>query len=124
MARFATRASILLFCIQVFSGNQRPRFLIATLIIGTILFVNNLIVVFLECQPLDYIWRGWDGEYEAHCINQAAVYYALNGIGMAYDLLVIIVPIPYVLKLNLQTRRKILVSSMFSVGLWYGIPLH
>lgn len=86
--------------------------------------MTNLIVLLLVCQPLDYFWRGWDGEYEGHCVNREALYYALNGIGMAYDLFVIIVPIPYVLKLNLQTRRKILVSSMFSVGLRYGIPLH
>lgn len=117
-ARFATRASILLFCIQLFSVHQRPRFLISVLILGAIIFVNNLIVIALECQPLNYIWLGWDGEHTGHCVNMAAMNYALNGIGMGYDLFVIGVPIPYVLGLRLERRRKIMVASMFSVGLW------
>lgn len=122
MARFNTRASILLFCIKVFSGNQRPKVVIAALVLGAILFANNLIVLFLECQPLNYIWLGWDGEHAGHCVNQAALYYAVNGIGMAYDVFVIVVPLPYVLRLQLATPRRIMVASMFSVGLWYGIP--
>lgn len=122
VARFNTRASILLFCIKVFSGNQRPKFLIAVLVLGAMLFVTNLIVLLLECQPLDYIWLGWDGEHSGHCVDQGALYYAVNGIGMAYDVLVIFVPLPYILRLQLATPRRIMVASMFSVGLWYGIP--
>lgn len=118
LARFATRASILVTCIQLFSVNQRARSLITVLVLGVVIFISNLIVLALECQPWDYIWLGWDGEHTGHCINEAAMYYAANGIGMVYGVFVIYVPIPYVLGLKLERRRKILVASMFSVGLW------
>lgn len=90
----------------------------AVLLLGALIYINNLIILALECQPLNYIWLGWDGEHTGSCINQAAMWYAVNGIGMAYDVFVICVPIPFVLRLKLERRRKILVASMFAVGLW------
>lgn len=106
-------------CIQLFSVNHSARVLVAVLVLGIIIFVNNLLVLAFECQPLNYLWLGWDGEHTGSCLNEPAVYYTLNGIGLAYDAMVICTPIPYVLGLKLERRRKIMVASMFAVGLWY-----
>ncbi|KAI4672759.1 uncharacterized protein J4E78_001261 [Alternaria triticimaculans] len=53
---------------------------------------------------------------EGQCLNKAALYIATGVLNIITDIMVIILPIPMVLRLQMSRERKIMVIGIFSVG--------
>lgn len=83
-------------------------------------FVAFTIALGFECKPISYVWNQWDGEHTGHCtVNEEASVYANAGFNISFDLIVIAMPIPRLLKLQVHdTRKKLLVICTFLVGLF------
>ncbi|KAL4869863.1 hypothetical protein BDV12DRAFT_70191 [Aspergillus spectabilis] len=76
-----------------------------------ILFTN-----IFSCQPLDYFWHMWDGEHEGKCIDHPKLLWSHAIINIALDLVIIGLPMPTLLKLNLSWGRKAVICVMFAGG--------
>ncbi|KAI4623571.1 hypothetical protein J4E80_003382 [Alternaria sp. BMP 0032] len=53
---------------------------------------------------------------EGQCLNKGALYIATGVLNIITDIMVIILPIPMVLRLQMSRERKIMVIGIFSVG--------
>ncbi|KAI4934506.1 hypothetical protein J4E85_002363 [Alternaria conjuncta] len=53
---------------------------------------------------------------EGQCLNKAALYIATGVLNIITDIMVIILPIPMVLRLHMSKERKIMVMGIFGVG--------
>jgi len=53
---------------------------------------------------------------EGQCLNKAALYIATGVLNIITDIMVIILPIPMVLRLHMSKERKIMVIGIFGVG--------
>ncbi|KAI4939977.1 uncharacterized protein J4E92_001264 [Alternaria infectoria] len=53
---------------------------------------------------------------EGQCLNKAALYIATGVLNIITDIMVIIIPIPMVLRLHMSKERKIMVIGIFGVG--------
>ena len=133
-----TKISILLLYLRIFT-TKAFKWQCWTLITITGLYGAAAVVATgLLCDPIDGVWKRWDGEHPAKCVNINALTFAVAGINMALDILIIVLPLYQVnirihktrqlyadsLKLwNLQmhTRKKLAVGSMFMVGLFVTI---
>lgn len=64
------------------------------------------------------VWYSWDGEtpYD-RCINQPVFWFAAAAYNIAVDLYIVIIPIPELLKLNLSTRKKLMIMAIFGTGI-------
>jgi hypothetical protein len=71
--------------------------------------------VAFQCKPVDYAFRYWR-ERGGTCVNGDALTWALAAINIAIDVAVIALPLHPLSKLKTTTRRKLLISVMFSCG--------
>jgi hypothetical protein len=80
-----------------------------------------LLVSIFQCDPISLAWTRWDGEHTGTCNNINAQVWASAAINVFLDLVIIILPLPIVYKLNINRRKKLLVTAMFCVGLMVTI---
>ena len=58
----------------------------------------------------------WDRTHGAECIDLNVLAYATGGVFVAQDIGVLILPIPSCLALQMDTKKKLMVLFMFSIG--------
>ncbi|CAK3923890.1 hypothetical protein AC579_1996 [Lecanosticta acicola] len=90
------------------------------LLIGVLFMYAALVLVVLglECQPIDYAWTRWDGTHHGYCIDQNELIYASASLNILFDILTIILPVPRLLALQIPGRKKIAIVATFLVGLF------
>jgi hypothetical protein len=76
--------------------------------------VGIVISLLAACRPFS---RNIDVTVsEGQCLNKAALYIATGVLNIITDLMVLILPIPMVLGLQMVRSRKIMLILLFSVG--------
>jgi hypothetical protein len=76
--------------------------------------LGDILAGFLICRPLA---RNWDFTLEGTCGSQPSFYFAMGIINLVYDAVMIALPIPHLLRLEMATKKKILAIALFSVGI-------
>jgi hypothetical protein len=82
--------------------------------------VEEIIVVILQCRPIQ---SAWNPTVPGHCLNMILFYYVSFGIKLATDIAIFVLPIPPLLRLRVRGLQKFVVVLMFALGLLYGHPL-
>ncbi|KAI1739909.1 hypothetical protein F4680DRAFT_420537 [Xylaria scruposa] len=117
-SRDLIRLSILLFYHRIFGHIQLARRLIRITFVLIIAGCVGFDFAFIfGCTPLDYFWTGWDGERDGHCISLNGIFWAGAFLVIAMDIWLIIIPLLFVVRLNLSLRKRVLSSIMFAFGL-------
>ncbi|KAL4861793.1 hypothetical protein BDV12DRAFT_203646 [Aspergillus spectabilis] len=75
-------------------------------------------VLSFGCRP---VAKQWDPSIAGTCINTVASYYGLAGTSLAFDVIIIALPLPILLRLQLKLRQKILLGLLFSLGFFVTI---
>lgn len=75
------------------------------------------VAVIMQCKSISYMWETFSKPGQGRCINQNGMIYGVAGVHIVLDLVIIALPVPYVLRLQISVRKKIQVLSMFCVGL-------
>ncbi|KAI1174937.1 hypothetical protein F4777DRAFT_552477 [Nemania sp. FL0916] len=118
-SRDFVRLSILLFYHRIFGhvplACQLIRFTCVLIIACCIAF--DFAIIF-GCTPLELFWTGWDGQHEGHCISLNGIVWAGAFIVIAIDIWIILIPLPFIVRLNFSRRKRILASVMFAFGLF------
>ena len=83
-------------------------------------FVGVMVVNFVQCQPLDYLWKQFeDPHMEGECIDIEA-YFMGNGIAEAItDFIILGAPMYQVWKLHMPTPQKLALGGIFGLGALY-----
>ncbi|APA08632.1 hypothetical protein SS1G_02361 [Sclerotinia sclerotiorum 1980 UF-70] len=112
------RTSVLLFYIRVFTVGTGPRriFLI-TLIVSNTLSVGFALFNIFQCTPISYFWLRWDEEHKGHCIPANKVTLSGGIIDLFWTVLIIVIPLPYILRLKLAAYKKFAATTMFALGI-------
>lgn len=69
------------------------------------------------CSPIAYHWD--QTTPGGHCGRQDKYYTAMGFINLVVDVVIIIIPMPFLYKLLLPTFKKVLAMGMFAIGVWY-----
>lgn len=85
---------------------------LALLIIALIGFEFSTIFL---CTPIDYTWKAIRGK-QGHCIHRQVQLYTSSSTNIALDLIVLLLPLPKILGLKMNSRRKIGLLLTFVVG--------
>jgi hypothetical protein len=67
------------------------------------------------CKPVSFFWNQFIGA-EGKCIDINAFFLALGIMNMLVDVVVLVVPIPRILALNMTARKKWGVSGILLLG--------
>ncbi|TIC99789.1 hypothetical protein CH35J_005330 [Colletotrichum higginsianum] len=107
------KAALCAFYARVFS---HQRFRLATNIFLTCLAIQTPLFVFLvmfQCIPIQAVW---DRSIHGHCLNITAISYAGAAVTIIEDLILIAMPIPELMKLQLGLKKKLAVVFLFGFG--------
>jgi len=58
----------------------------------------------------------WDRSTQSTCVDLQKLAFATGGIAVVFDILILALPVPELLHLNMNRRKKMHVLFMFSLG--------
>lgn len=109
--------SILLFYLRIFRTPGAKTLITWTLAVVVLFGFVAIFPIVFQCSPVDYLWLQWDGTHEGRCINFRAFIWIVTSIGVVLDLWITLIACHLVSGLQLPLKKKIMVSSMFTVGI-------
>ncbi|KAK4239176.1 hypothetical protein C8A03DRAFT_14397, partial [Achaetomium macrosporum] len=120
------KLSILSFYLRLFS---RPR--VRACIWAAITFVGVLNIILFavhifQCTPIEANWQTWREGYNGpyHCIDQHGFIIAAGWLNILQEVIIIILPIPALMQLDLSRRSKLSAIVLFNMGvLTIGISI-
>ncbi|KAL4937701.1 hypothetical protein BDV06DRAFT_226709 [Aspergillus oleicola] len=85
--------------------------------VGIFVLLYTIICIFVnafECHSKP--WRAWDPSFPTGCNNLPATYFSTAAITIFTDLVILVMPLPQLMKLNLHRRRKYALFAIFLTG--------
>jgi hypothetical protein len=110
----STKISVLVLYLRIFPHKSVRYAAFAT--IGMIALSTTIIffMTVFSCHPVAFFWdRDIRG---GTCLNVNKLAYANSAMSIIQDLLIVALPLPVLVKLNMGRNRKIGVGFMFAVG--------
>lgn len=107
------KTSILLLYLRVFT---RRWFTIACnigIVFMTLHGIAFILAVSFQCNPVESIW---DPEVKGKCIDLTAVGFSGAIFSIVEDIVILILPIPEIIKLQMSTNKKWGLVLLFSIG--------
>lgn len=97
-------------------GSTRSFRISAYVAIGVLIMwaMSVVLETFLLCRPLAY---NWDTSIKGTCGDRNTVYVSAGALNVVTDFMVMSLPVPHILKLQLAMRKKLGLLLMFSLGL-------
>ncbi|KAE8151794.1 hypothetical protein BDV25DRAFT_138508 [Aspergillus avenaceus] len=111
------KISVCLFLLRIFRSPAFRYTAYTIIALNTAIAMTWVLVDALRCNPIHLAWTGWAKEEPGKCIDFIAATFANSFVNIAVDTVMVIMPIYEVIKLNLDSRRKLGVGVMFAMGL-------
>lgn len=111
-----TKLSLLMMYYRIF---RVPYFKKMAYVVGTFVMAWVVCVTFLFifiCVPVQKLWYP---DLPGHCVNQVGTWIANAASTILTDLIILLMPLPQLWKLHLQTREKIGLTLAFGLGFLY-----
>lgn len=74
------------------------------------------IVMAVACRPLNFFWTQYTGATDGKCIDTLLFFLVFGIINMVNDVIILVVPIPRILKLHMNKRKKVSVAGIMLLG--------
>ncbi|KAI1346871.1 hypothetical protein F5Y01DRAFT_296904 [Xylaria sp. FL0043] len=116
-----TRISILCFYLKIFPQKHIRWSSYALIAINAADFIAFVAATVFLCSPIYGAWTFWDGSFTGHCNNLHLQSWIQAGVNIVLDLLVIILPLPSLMKLSTSKERKIRIIIMFALGFFITV---
>jgi len=113
-----TKLSMLLFILRLHPSGAFKWYRYA--IFGCIFFVgsfmlSSFVVTIMTCSPI----RGvYDTSIQTSCLNRRAILFSISSLNVFTDVLIVLLPIPMVLRVHIPLRQKVALSVVFCMGLF------
>ena len=121
VAVFLIRASILVLYIRIF---RTKSFRITCYVVHGInfaFFVSTILSTVLICQPFAYTWdKTIPG---GRCGDQKSLELYLGIFNLFLDVCLVVLPMPVLWGLQMALNKKLMLSSMFGLGIMYALPI-
>lgn len=116
------KASILLFYLRIFPITTAKILVWVAFAFIMGYSIASVVVNIVACTPIQ---GSWMLEYAttAKCINRPLFYFAQAGLGIAADIITVIIPIPWLKTLQLPKKQKIGVAVLLTMGALYVLNL-
>lgn len=116
-SRAFIRLSIILFFIRIFSLTYARAVMLFTFALINCVSLSFIFTLIFPCTPVSYFWHRWDEEHEGSCI-QLDVFMRVSAlIAIVVDFWQLLVAVPFILRLNLSLKKKLLIVIMFFTGI-------
>ncbi|XPS67844.1 hypothetical protein M3J09_000138 [Ascochyta lentis] len=114
LALVTVKLGILAFYWRVFVHSIFRKIVLATAAFVIAWGIGITITLFLVCRPLNTYW---DPDVKGTCLTIVTFTYFTNISNLISDIWIFLMPVPMIWHLQLQTKKKLLLSLIFFVGL-------
>ena len=114
LALVFVKLSILAFYWRVFVHPLFRKIICATAAFVVAWGIGITVTLFLVCRPLQAYW---DYTVNAKCFNIVPFVYFTNISNLITDIWIFLMPVPMIWHLQLPTKKKLLLSLIFCIGL-------
>ena len=108
-----TRFSLLVFYHRIFPVK---RFTIAAIITGCILkawWIGFIFAILFSCRPIESFWNK---ALIDDCVNEYTLSWGVTGTELATNILMLVLPIPWLWSLRLDRTKKLALIGLFMLG--------
>ncbi|KAJ5980639.1 hypothetical protein N7481_007937 [Penicillium waksmanii] len=114
-----TKCSVLIFYLRIFPSRNFHIAVWSIVFIAAGYSLASILANILSCSP---VAMAWDLSITSgHCMNRPVFYFANAGLGIFTDFATVIVPIPWLRRLQMPNRQKIAVGVILAMGCFVGI---
>lgn len=87
----------------------------ASLVLGWLVAIY--IVVIVQCQPYTYFWEQYvNPAAKGKCVNFYAFYVSNASLSVLTDFMILLIPIPMVMRLRMPLSQRLVVCGIFALG--------
>jgi|TARA_R110002003_G_scaffold214_17_gene16128 hypothetical protein len=108
------KLGILAFYYRVFVHHVFRTVVLATSAFVLAWGIGITVTLFLACRPLNAYW---DANVPGKCLMMVTFTYFTNISNLITDIWIFLMPVPMIWHLQLQTKKKLLLSLIFCIGL-------
>lgn len=120
------KISLLLSYLRLIQDTDQRTYEITVWFAITVIFIGHLgssLALVFACKPVSFSWSlPVEGDMEhPTCLNVSSAGVGYSIITIVSDILVVMLPIPILVKLNIPTRKKVGIIGLFLLGLFTTI---
>ncbi|KAF2853376.1 hypothetical protein T440DRAFT_418381 [Plenodomus tracheiphilus IPT5] len=112
-----SKISILFFYLRVFPAKEFRMKIYAVMGLSVAYTIAFFFATTFQCIPVSMAWNQWDGLHKGRCNDIHLQGWIAAAINIVMDAWVMILPLNNLAKLNMKLKQKLMVMSMFSVGI-------
>ncbi|KAF2442465.1 hypothetical protein P171DRAFT_392365 [Karstenula rhodostoma CBS 690.94] len=112
-----SKISILFFYLRVFPAKEFRLQIYGVMALCGAYTIAFFFATTIQCLPVSFAWTQWDGLHKGKCNDIHLQGWIAAAINIILDVLVMILPLRHLAGLNMNIKRKLMVMSMFSVGI-------
>lgn len=125
---YGTKLSLVLLYLRVWNHqNKFSAFRVICWVIAALLaicVVSCFFATLFSCRPFSYSWRQVVPGATGTCNNRGAAALAYSGLNIAFDVIVLLLPIPRIFDLQMAVHKKIWYFSLSPLPPSLISPLH
>ncbi|KAL8896151.1 MAG: hypothetical protein Q9207_007854 [Kuettlingeria erythrocarpa] len=115
----STKIAILLLYKTLFGIKKSFRYLCY----GMMAIVTSYCIIFFfieafNCNPVAKTWHALTFTGPAKCFDNSMIQFVIGGFNIATDFIILVMPMPIILDLNMDSKRKIGLVVIFSTGVF------
>lgn len=115
------KISILLQYIRIFATKKMQTACRIVLTLNSMFTIETVIISVFDCTPIPFFW---DKTIKGgHCVDFGAMWFSHASVNIAFDLIIVILPMPVINSLKLPRRQKIALMGIFALGALYVTSL-
>lgn len=111
-----TKISMIILYMRLFPTKIYRMVLITVLVVFIGATIYMVIGTFLVCVPVHVFW---DTENDHRCSQRAAVWFVNAGLQITSDFIIVILPMPLLVRLRIPFRQIFCLMMIFALGLLY-----
>lgn len=104
--------------LRILKASRNTAYKIVTWIVLITCGVGHILGVFLlifQCRPVKKAWRPLISG--TGCLPNEALFYGLAGVTISFDIIIFFLPIPLLMGLSINLRKRLVLCGVFLLGL-------
>ena len=109
-----TKFSVLLFYARIFPTRNFTRVLYAVGFVTLVWWISSQMLAIFQCHPIHSFWTRFDDD--SKCIDLKAFFIGQAVPNIITDLVLLVLPLPYIWRLQLPVSQKVMLTGCFTFG--------
>ncbi|KAK5130762.1 hypothetical protein LTR08_001707 [Meristemomyces frigidus] len=115
------KISLIMTYLRIFPNKQFRTLAYVLIAAFTAYMIAYVVVTIVQCTPIPYAWTQWDGEHAGVCRHINAQVWCAAALNIIMDLIVVVMPMPLLWQMHMNTRKKLLIMLMFGMGIFVTV---